>query len=157
MAYLDVLPLEDVKTYLRIDDTQNETDAEITSMIKSALRYVERKTNILVYDRDVDYTVVGGEVNIYDHPINSVESPVTGVTSTDYRHYVNYCVSDSTVDTLTLNVGYVDPDDVPTDLIDVAKVLIKVMFYEQGTQESFTEAIPGWAKDMLNINARFIL
>lgn len=158
MAYLDVLPLADVKTYLKIDDTQNETDAEISSMIKSALRYIESHTNIILYARNISYVLRDGEVNVYEHPINSVVTPASAddYTSTARSFYNSYFVSSDDT-SLVLNVGYTLPADVPTDLIDVAKVLVKLMFYEQETEQSFRELIPSWALDILNYNRRFTL
>lgn len=155
MAYLDVLSLTEAKVYLRIDDTQNETDAEITSMIKSALSYIETHTNIMVYARDVDYIVTNGCAKVYDYPINSLEAP-TEATTQKKRLFTNYQVS-SSLEEMTLNVGYVLPDDVPTELVDLAKIMIKVMFYEQETNQSFKEMLPAWAVDMLNANKRFII
>lgn len=155
MAYIDVLPLDTVKGYLRIDDTQNETDAEITSMINAAFRYIEKTTNIMVYARDKDFDVVNGEVRIYDHPINSVVSS-TDYDSTKKHLYTEYCVNYD-VDTITLNVGHVLPADVDGDIIELAKVIIKVMYYEQETNQSFKEMLPAWALEILNSNRRFIL
>ena len=155
MAYLDVLPLADVRTYLRVDDTQNETDSEITSMIKSALRYIENHTHIMLYARDKDFNVLNGCVRVYDHPINSIVTPTDAVAQVKTLH-TNYTV-DADTETLTLNVGYSDPADVPTDLIDLAKVIIKVMYYEQESNQSFKEMLPGWAKELLNSNKRYIV
>lgn len=155
MAYIDVLPLATVKTYLRIDDTQNDTDAEIKSMINSAFRYIEKTTNVLVYARDKDYDVVDGEVRVYDHPINSIVSPAT-YTSEKKRLYTIYTV-DSDVDTLTLNVGYEYEDGVDDDLIQLALLMVKVMFYESETDQSFKELLPSWALETLNNNRRFLL
>ena len=154
MAYIDVLPLIEMKTYLRIDDTQSDTDAEITSMINSALRHIERVTHIMVYARDKDYLVNNGCVRVYDYPINSLVAPATATTELKAT-YTNYTV-DSSLDNITLNVGHVLPADVPSDIIDVAKVMVKVMFYEQETNQSFKELLPGWAKEYLDTNRRFI-
>lgn len=158
MAYLDVLPLATAKIYLRIDDTQNETDAEITSMIKSALSYIERHTHIMVYARNKDFIVTNGCAKVYDYPINSVVAPAS---SDDYSKvtkelYSNYTVSTS-LTSITLNVGYADVGNVPTELIDLAKVMVKVMFYEQETNQTFKELLPSWAIETLNSNKRFIV
>ena len=155
MSYIDVLPLATVKTYLRIDDTQNDTDAEITSMINSAFRYIEKRTNVLVYDRNVTYDVVEGEVRVYDYPINTVESTFD-VDAYKKRLYTLYCMS-TDEDELILNVGYDTADDVPDDLIELALVIIKVMFYEQETDQSFKEMLPAWALEILNAHARFMV
>jgi len=158
MAYIDVLPLATMKTYLRIDDTQTETDAEITSMIKSALAYIEKQTSIMVYARDKDFTVVNNCVRVYDTPINSVVAPAS-VNDYDIevrRLYNIYTLDDADVDTLTLNVGYTLETDVPTELIDVAKVMVKCMFYEQETNQTFKEMLPSWANSFIDTNRRFI-
>ena len=168
MSYLTVLPLADVKTYLRIDDTQNETDAEITSMINSAFRYIERVTNILVYDRSKEYIVNNRCVYVYDYPVNSVTkgidedgADVALVFKTDYdldeKHgYKVYYNIDGDAVKLVLNVGYTVASDVPEDLIEVAKIMVKVMYYEQETNQSFKELLPHWAKEYLDTNRRFI-
>lgn len=154
MSYLDVLPLSDVKTYLRIDDTQSETDSEITSMIKSSLSYIEKHTNIILFARDKDYYAAKGCVRVYDYPINTLESDLFSVDKK--TSYSNYMLK-SSAETLTLNVGYDDSSNVPTDLIDLAKVMIKVMFYEQESNQSFKDMLPAWAKEILNSNKRRIV
>ena len=69
MAYLDVITLATAKNYLGVDTSMTEDDADITKMIKGALRYVEEFTNVLVYARDKDYLFQDCEVRVYDHPI----------------------------------------------------------------------------------------
>ena len=169
MAYTDVISLATAKTYLRIDDSQNETDSEITSMIKSALSYVEKHTNVLVYDRSKTYPVYQRCVRVYDYPINSVTKAVdddgvditltykTNYTYTTKNFYTLYEQIDSDAVSLVLNVGYDDPADVPTELIDVALVIIKLMYYEQESDKSFTDMIPSWAKHILETNRRHII
>jgi hypothetical protein len=169
MAYIDVLPLDDVKLYLRIDDTLNDTDAEITSMINSAFRYIEKTTNILVYARSKEYDIVDGEVKVYDHPINSVTKGLddegTDVTltyktnyyKTDKSLYTNYYDIDGDAVKLVLNVGYTDVADVEDDIIELAKVMVKVMYYEQESNQTFKEMLPSWAVDTLNANRRYLL
>lgn len=156
MSYLAVLPLADMKVYLRIDDTQNETDAEITSMINSAFRYIEKATNHIVTTRSKSYPVVNSCVRVYDYPINSITSPTEGVTTEKYTTYNNYIIDDADVETLVLNVGYYQEYLVPDELIEVAKVMVKVMYYEQETNKSFREMLPKWANEYLNTNRRFI-
>ena len=55
MAYLDVITLADAKSYLRVDDTLTDDDAQISRMIKSALSTIEKRTNVLVYARSKNY------------------------------------------------------------------------------------------------------
>ena len=155
MSYLNVLPLATVKDYLRIDDTQNETDAEITSMIRSSLSYIEKHTNIILYARDKEYDVEDYCVKVYDYPINSLIVPLEA-TTVKKSLYTNYTINTSD-ETIKLNVGYTDVSDVPTELLDLAKVMVKVMFYEQETNQSFKEMLPQWANDILCTNKRFLV
>ena len=170
MAYLDVLPLATTKTYLRIDDDQNETDAEITSMIKSALRYIERRTNVMVVQYALkEFIITKGCVKVYDHPINSVvkgidddDADVTLTYKTNYykedKHlYTLYSGIDVDAVKLVLDVGYTDADDVPTDIIDVAKYIVKLMYFEQETDKSFMDRIPEWVNETINYHRRFTI
>ena len=75
MSYLSVIPLANAKTYLRIDDTQNETDAEITGMINTACQYVEHVTNYLFFAREKVYYINSDCFKLFDFPINSVSEP----------------------------------------------------------------------------------
>ena len=170
MSYLSVLPLATMKTYLRIDDSQNETDAEITSMIKSALSYIEKHTNIILYQRSKTYNITNNRwINIYDYPINSVTKGIdddgVDVTLTyksnyyyqdknNYRHFYDI---DGDAVKLVLSVGYTDSGDVSSELIDVAKVLVKLMYFEQEEDKSFNEMIPRWAKNVLESNRRHVI
>lgn len=173
MAYIDVLPLADMKTYLHIDDTNSAQDSEITMMIGSAFRYIERHTGVVfVQQATKEYIVQDRCVNIYDTPINSVVkgldsdgADVTLVLDTDYskveKHlYTQYYNIDSDVEKLVLDVGYAlaaTAQAAHEDLIDLAKVMVKVMFYEQDSTQSFKEMLPQWAKEILESNRRFII
>ena len=83
MSYLDVITLQQAKDYLRVDS--EDSDAEITRMIKSALSLMEKQTNIILYDRNKTYIYHNGVVRVYDYPINSTTS--TTHTSEDYGLY----------------------------------------------------------------------
>ena len=99
MAYIDVITLADAKLYLRVDDTMTADNAQITSMINSALKYVEDYTRIMVYDRDKTYRMVNGVIRVYDYPINSVISPSLNV----YATATAKCTSVIATDTLVVN------------------------------------------------------
>lgn len=169
MSYLNVLPLQTVKDYLRIDDSQNETDTEITSMIRSALSYIERHTNIMFYDRNKEFIVKDRCVRVYDSPINSVVKgidddgdDVTLTYKTNYNkeeknHHIIYNNIDGEAVKLVLNVGYDDVANVPAELLDLAKVIIDVMFHEADGNKDFKSSLPLWAVDILNSNKRFVI
>ena len=139
MAYTDVITLADAKLYLRIDDTLTDDDAQITRMISSALSYVEKWTNVLVYARNKDYLIVDGIIRVYDYPINSVVSPDE---------------ADMTITRKTLYTIYVDPDDVPQELKDVALEIIDNMYYRNDWKNMGLSPL---SIDILNKHKRFII
>ena len=155
MSYLEVLPLAEVKTYLRIDDTQNETDYEIISMIKAAFRHIEKTTNIHVIQKEKDYAVTNGCVDVYDYPINEVLTD--NIKNTKKRNNYTSFFAGFNEELVTLNIGYTDAALIDTDIIELAKVIVKVMYYEQESNKSFNELLPKWAYNFLMTNRRFIL
>ena len=170
MGYIDVLPLSEATDYLRIDDAQNETDIEITSMIKAAFKFIERNTNILVVNQQAkEYIITGGCVRVYDYPINSVVKGIDDdgedvalVYKTDYDRNINhgyteYVEIDSDAEKLVLNVGYTEPSDVPEDIVQIAKELIKTMYYEQETNQTIDDMLSPQSRQSLEQMKRFIV
>ncbi len=115
MAYIDVISLASAKLYLRVDDTLTEDDAQITSMISTALKYVEKNTQILVFARSKTYRMINGFKRVYDFPINSIISPLANV----YATATAQCTSVIATNTLVVNnVTYTAVDGVPTDFLE---------------------------------------
>jgi hypothetical protein len=156
MAYLDVITLAEAKTYLRVDDTLTDDDAQISRMIKSALSTIEKRTNVLVYARSKNYLFQDYCVRVYDFPINSLTSPTDAEVENKALH-TNYEASKTTDVTLVLNVGYTDPLDVPYELIDCALQYVKYLYYEAETDKANKGMLPLWLQDMINQNKRFII
>lgn len=156
MAYIDVLTLAQAKTFLRIDDTLSDDDAQITQMIKSALSTIERRTNVLVYARSKSYLFQDYEVRVYDFPINSLTSPSNAVLIEKELHSI-YTTNNTANLRLVLNVGYANPLDVPSELIDAALQLVKYMYYEAETNTASKGNIPYWIQEMINQHKRFII
>lgn len=156
MAYLDVISLAEAKNYLRVDDTLTDDDAQISRMIKSALATIEKGTNVLVYARDKNYLFQDYCVRVYDFPINSLVTP-TDADVEEKTLYTNYEAKSSSDTTLTLNVGFVDPLDVPYELIDCALQYVKYLYYEAETDKANKGGLPYWLQDMINQNKRYIL
>jgi len=157
MAYLDVISLEDAKVYLRVDDTLTEDDNSITRMINGALSYVEKWTNILLFDRTMTYLMVDGVINVYDYPINSVIDPIEAdLDITKKTLYTNYCKGSDTID-LQLNVGFTNVSNIPQELIDVAYEIIDLMYYEHETGKNVSKDLSSLSIDILNKHKRFIL
>lgn len=148
MAYLDVLPLARVLNYLRVDEDLEDDDNEITSMIKAACIFVEKRTNHIFYAREVVYK--GHPVKVYDYPINDIVSPADPVVI----HYSLFDVYPNETE-VTLNVGYEDPTDVPDELLQACLQMIKVWYYESEKQVN-TTLIPESVMQAIDINRRFL-
>lgn len=150
MSYLDVITLKQAKDYLRVDS--EDSDAEITRMIKSALSLIEKQTNIILYDRNKNYIYHSGVVRVYDYPINSTTS--TTHTSEDFGLYTTYCDAESK--TIEINVGHDDPTDIPFELIDAALEMIDYWYYKNDGKANIT-LIPMSVQAVIDLNKRFIL
>ena len=156
MAYLDIITLADAKTYLRIDDTLTEDDAQITRMIKASLSQIERVTNYILFARSKSYVVENLSVNVYDFPINSLTSPTTA-TSVEKSIYTTYTTIVATDLKVTLNVGYSNASDVPSDLIEVAYEMIDLMYYSPETGKSIKSDLSELSKMVLSNYKRFFI
>ena len=148
MAYIDVITLERAKNYLRVDLDFDTDDSEITSMINAACRYVEKRTNHILYARDIIYKG-SCQVKVYDYPINSI---VTDPAPFKVDFAMFTCYPD--VKEVELNVGY-GTDEVPDDLIQAIMQMLHVFYYESEKQFNST-LIPESVKEMLDVNKRFL-
>lgn len=151
MAYIDVITLERAKNYLRIDPDLTEDDAEITSMINASLRYVEQRTRHFMYARDIVYSG-SCQVKVYDYPINLVVAPTDPLPWSLTRSLYTIYPDNKTV---TLNVGYTDPANVPDIFIQSALQMIKVWYYEAEKQVN-SQMIPISVTEALDVEKRFI-
>jgi len=156
MAYIDVITLAEAKLYLRIDDTLTEDDLNITRMINSALSFVEKWTNVMVYKREITYFLKYGRKRIYDAPVNSVVTTDPVVYSERGTLYTEYWTGTESVD-IVLDVGYELATDVPEELREVAFQIIDILYYKAGNNKPIAEQLNGLAIDMLNQNKRFIM
>lgn len=157
MAYLDVLPLATAKNYLRIDDTLTTDDSDIERQIKSALSFIEDYTNVIVYAREIEYLFQNCEVRVYDFPINSLTAP-TDATKVRKSLYSIYSTTDVDDEVLELNVGFADPDDVPSGIIDVALEMVDISYYgqkEDGANNS--RVLSQQSMDILNKYKRYFM
>lgn len=148
MSYLNVITLAEAKLYLRIDEDQTETDNEIIAMIKGALSFIEKRTNHIMFAREKTYF---GEhnINIYDFPIN--EPLPSDNVRVKQNSYIRFTLSDE----ITLNVGYINPLDVPEELKQAALQMLKVWYFEAEKQVN-TTLIPESVLTALDVNKRFL-
>ncbi len=152
--YTDIISLEQAKIYLRIDDTLTEDDLQITRMIKGALSFIEQYTNYIFFPRDKDYRLINGCVRVYDYPINSEVTTELEVTN---KTLYNIYKKGYNNDIITLNVGYSDPANIPQELIEVAYVMIKNMYYEKENNKTLIDRLDTLSKITLENYKRFIL
>jgi len=148
MAYIDVITLETAKNYLKVDEDLTDDDALITSMINGALRFIEKRTNHIMFIQEKVYNG-SCQVKVYDYPINSIVT-VPAPFKVDYSLFTIY----PDVKTVTLNVGY-GIDEVPDDLIQAGLQMIKVWYYESEKQVN-TTLIPESVMQVIDINRRFV-
>jgi hypothetical protein len=148
MSYLSVITLAEAKSYLRIDDDQNETDNEIISMIEACLSFIEKRTNHILFPRDRTY-YADSIANVYDFPINTI--PSTSVQLI-YSTYSAITTLDRVV---VLNIGYTNVANIPEELRQAALQMLKV-FYFEAEKKVNTSLIPMSVLMLLDINKRYI-
>lgn len=149
-----ILPLAEVKRYLRLDDDFNDDNEDIERMIASALEYMEKQTNHVFRVQDKTYyntqSEYGcGSITIFDTPINTTEfGDKTPLYFSGYVKFVN-------TESITVNVGYSNRVDVPSALIECALQMIKVFYYEAEKNVN-TTLIPENVNQIINSYRRFI-
>jgi hypothetical protein len=136
MSYLSVILLSQAKNHLRIDEDFISDDNSIERMIASALELIEKNTNHLVYQREKTYyrSVDSARISVFDYPINNYDTEVTALHYS-LKHEFN-------TDKITLDVGYINPYDVPSPLIDAALMMIENWYYgaeNQGNKADIPE------------------
>lgn len=159
-----ILPLAEVKRYLRLDDDFNDDDLDIERMIASALEYIEKQTNHVFRVQDKTYRTsstsyqgsyfgsfgyCSDSINIFDTPINTTEfGDKTPLYFSGYVKFVN-------TESVTVNVGYANRADVPSALIECALQMIKVFYYE-AEKNINTTLVPENVNQIINSYRRFI-
>ena len=151
MTYNEILPLAEVKNYLRVDDDFTEDDTAIERMVRSALGFIEQRTNHIFQQRDnVEYFRNNRQyLDIYDHPL----------TYTGDLNKLTYPKEKTRfdVDTVTIDsVGYTDRASVPDDLIEAALQMIKVWYFE-AEKQSNTTLVPDNVHQILAAYRRFTI
>lgn len=125
-AYAHILPLDEVKNDLRLEDGFTEDDSAIERMIASAFEYISKRSNHVfkVEDRTYYKSPVNGQIVVYDYPVNTTTF-ADGVFPLRGSGYMKFC----NLDSIELSVGYSDRSQVPTDLIEACLRLVKDMYY----------------------------
>ena len=114
---------------------------------------LENHTNYILFARDKDFRLINGCVRVYDYPINS--EVTTDLESENKTLYTIYTLGTDN-DLITLNVGYVNVSDIPTELIDVAYEILDIYYYGKESGKTMADISP-LNKEALNQYKRFIL
>lgn len=150
MTHNEILPLAEVKNYLRVDDDFMEDDAAIERMVRSALGFIEKRTNhVFQTETNVEYFRNNRQyLDIYDYPLT-----YTGdLTKLTYSNKVRFDADTVTID----SVGYANREDIPDALIDAALQMIKCFYYEAEKQVN-TTLIPDAVNQILAAYRRFTI
>lgn len=156
-SYLDLISVAQAKVYLRIDDTQNEDDEDIEQMIKAAFLFIQRYTNHIFINASFEQIV---PPKIYNYPITEIDGDPDSFDWDNYyqknydRIYGPYGSYMPPV-LVQYKAGYINIEDVPSDLIQSAKQLLKVWYYESEKQENST-LIPISVRQVLDQYRRFV-
>ncbi len=127
MTHSDIITLEEAKDYLALDDTSR--DNEVLRMVKSAISWVQKRTDHVLVSKSKAYDLDEGCVRVYDFPIGAVP---TGFNETVKSTYSVIFADDwDAHESVTLPVGYANFDDVPEDLVEACYLMLKFFFYEQ--------------------------
>ena len=148
-AYTDVISLNRAKLYLKIDTLQTETDQEITSMINSALSFIEKRTGHIFKTKTKTFysCALVESVIVYEYPI--IDAPA----GTQVRQ-LNSIVP-TIGGSVTLAIGYASLDDIPNELIDAALQLINFWFYNSETKNAMN-TIPDFVTTNIDNCRRFV-
>ncbi len=152
MSYTSVITLEEAKTHLRVDGI--DSDTEISRMIGSALSMLERETAVIAFARDKEYYFTAGCVNVHDGPINTDFDLIDATQKK--RALYSIINANNSDESITLNVGFVDPTDYPIDLKDAALEMIDYWYYRKEGDETMT-LIPPSVQAVIYRNARYVL
>ena len=115
MTYAEILPLAEVKNYLRLEEDFTEDDTALERMVRSAIQFIEKRTNhILQLRENVQYytTKCSDTITIFDYPVRYSGDAIV----------LNY--SDKTVFStnvsISVDLGYLTLEDIPSAFIDAA-------------------------------------
>lgn len=146
MTYNEILPLAEVKNYLRLEEDFTEDDTALERMVRSALQFIEKRTNhILALKTNVPYSSNTRCITVFDYPIRYSGDDVV-------LYYADKTVFYS--QKVEVDLGYESIDDVPSALIDCALQIIKVFYFEAEKQAN-TSLLPENVMQIINTYRRF--
>lgn len=147
MNALDVIPLEDAKKYLAVEEVYH--DEMIERLIGTAVSMVEEYTNHYLYRREKSYTVTGECLTVPDYPffVSSVTARGLAVeyelrpgTLSSYIYAPRYA-------SVRAEVGYDSISDAPQPLVEAA---YKLLVYLYDNRDVYEVGLPRDIQVMIN-------
>lgn len=132
MTALDILPLEDVKAFVNVDF--DDYNAQLTRHINSAVSFIEKYTNVMLYNRNVTYTLNGCSLEIYDAPFVFI-----GTEPNHKQNALSVTVYGTSGDVISASIGYNSLAEVPGELVEAC---YKVVLYLFENRDIYTAGLP---------------
>lgn len=142
MDALDVISLEDAKSYLVVDFNDLAVNKEIERAINAAVAWVEEYTDYRLYQRDEVIISTGYETSIYQYPLtlglvkDKDDNTLTVNVKYGTLRQIVCCPPQSTIN---LAVGYTTADDIPGPLLSAAYKLLTYLFENK---DAYTTGLP---------------
>lgn len=139
MTSLDVITLEQAKTYLVMDGIGGR-DAEITMLIKSAVSLVEKYTDYRLYQRSEEFVTYSSITSLTIYPVSITSVKNSDGANIPYRTTQSplqlnlFCAKNASV---VLQVGYAQADigNIPQNLITACYKIITYLFENKDAYE----------------------
>lgn len=138
MSYISQIPISEVRDWLRLDDTSN--DSILTVMLNNACKTFEKRTNLFIYQRETTYNA---HQRIYDFPIADVS-----LLTKKSLYYI------APEEEITLLVGYAD-GQLPSEIKECIFAMIEAKFYANESEK--VSGYPPIVEESINVFKRFFL
>lgn len=138
MSYISQIPISEVREWLRLDDTSN--DSIITIMLNNACKTFEKRTNHFIYQREMTYN---SHQRIYDFPIDEVS-----LLTKKSLYYI------APHEEITLLVGYPD-GELPSEIKECIFAMIEAKFYANESEK--VSEYPPIVEEGINVFKRYFL
>jgi hypothetical protein len=136
MTALDVISIQQAKDYLVVED--DFFDADIERLIETAITWIEKYTDHLLYERDEVIPLTSCEQDIYTYPIaiTSVQKDSVDQTYTTVQKALRIVVKCQTWNGSVVNatVGYAS--NPPAPLVGAAYKLLTYLFENKDIYEA---------------------
>ena len=136
MTALDVVTIQEAKDLLRV--TWDDDNNLINAIIKTAVSYIEQKTQYYLYKRDVFEFLDNGE-KIFRFPVALKDAPDGVELHQVGKLYSKISFPNNSSRSIELTIGYDDRSEIPAPLIEACKRLIVFMY---DTKEASLAQVP---------------